>query len=119
MITIGIAASKNADIEISTIAKNLDTDLKIYLEDRKLRSFVLSENSEGTFTFIIDQTLNGSWRFYLHTISGTLNTVKEDFSTVLIHPPNKKFNIKNLSWKSGILEVYGLQSKQVFKTKAL
>lgn len=117
VIPIGLIAQKNTTIEISTITKNLNTDLKIYLEDKNFGTFTLLDASENTYKFTTDEDLNGAGRFFLHTSSEILNTVQEDLNDVLIYASNKKIYIKNLSTTSGFITIYNLQGKQVFYNK--
>jgi len=112
-------APQNTAIEISTIAKNLHTDLKIYLEDKKFGTFTLLDNSENTYKFTTDENVNGSGRFFLHTSSEILNTTQEAGNDVILYASNKKIYIKNLSIIDGFITIYNLQGKEVFKNKLI
>jgi hypothetical protein len=115
VIPIGIIAAKNTAIEISTISKNLDSDLKVYLEDKKFGTFTLLDNVESTYSFTTEEVLNGSGRFYLHTSSETLNTLDIVLSDVQIYASNKKIYIKNLPSANGFISIYNLQGKAILK----
>lgn len=115
VIPVGIFAAKNTAIEIHTISKNLDSNLKVYLEDKKLETFTLLDNPENTYSFTTDETLNGVGRFFLHTSSATLNTLDIVLSDVLIYASNKKVYIKNLPSTNGFISIYNLQGKEVLK----
>ena len=115
VIPVGIIAAKNTTIEISTISKNLDANLKVYLEDKKMGTFTLLDNSESEYSFTTDKALNGTGRFYLHTSSETLNTLDVVFKDVLLYVANKKVYVKNLPSTNGFITIYNLQGKAILK----
>jgi hypothetical protein len=115
VIPVGIYSPINADIEIATISKNLVGDLKIYLEDKKLRTFTLLDNSERMYSFRTDEVLTGSGRFYLHVSSETLNILETIFSDVVIYSSNKKVYLKNLPSSNGFITVFDIKGKQIMR----
>jgi len=60
--------SAATEITFSTITQNLPTDINVYLEDRTTKT-VHKINDGGTHTLILDSSIEGIGRFYLHTTS--------------------------------------------------
>lgn len=118
IIPVGITASKNSEIEISMTSKNLDANLKVYLEDRALEIFTLLGTEKSTYTFTSDANISGSERFFLHTSSKPLNTKKEIFAAVRLFSSDKKIHFKNLpSTTNTVVTVYDLKGTEVLKQK--
>lgn len=72
VIPIGIVAQKGEEITFSIDADQLPTDATIYIEDKVTNTF--NEITKDNFTITIDEALNGSGRFYIHTSAKTLST---------------------------------------------
>ncbi|CAL2086585.1 T9SS type A sorting domain-containing protein [Tenacibaculum sp. 190524A05c] len=72
VIPIGVVAQKGEEIAFSIDADQLPTDATIYIEDKVTNTF--NEITKDSFTITLDEALNGSGRFYIHTSAKTLST---------------------------------------------
>ncbi len=58
IIPVGIIAAKSKEIEISIASKNIDAELKVYLEDRELEIFTLLTNDQEGYKFTPEESTN-------------------------------------------------------------
>lgn len=94
IIPIGVVVQANKRITFSIVASNFPTGLQVYLEDRNKGTFTNLLRSNHTITF--NNSLNGTGRFYLHTIW------QSSFTNGAIWLGNTDTNWDNASnWMSG------------------
>ncbi|WP_226789231.1 T9SS type A sorting domain-containing protein [Polaribacter reichenbachii] len=117
IIPIGIIADKNSDLEISVNAKNINADLNVYLEDKKLGTFTLLNNSENKYQFKTKEALNGSGRFYLHTTSEVLSVLNPVFNDVDLFVSGDKIQIQNLNSEASFIKIYDTKGKLILMQK--
>ena len=117
IIPIGIITDKNSDIEISINAKNINSDLNVYIEDKKLGIFTLLDNSESKYQFKTTEALNGSGRFFLHTTSEVLSVLTPVYNDVDLFVSDDKIQIQNLRSAFSFIKIYDTKGKQILMQK--
>ncbi|WP_157578125.1 T9SS type A sorting domain-containing protein [Tenacibaculum ovolyticum] len=113
VIPIGLIAKAKEKITFTVNSKNLPTDVNIYLEDRKNKTFINLSKNEHTIS--LKEKSNGIGQFYIHTEAKKLNidTILNDFTNVSIYKSNaKKITISGLQGKATI-KVHSILGKEI------
>lgn len=73
VIPIGLNAGQGSMVNFILEASNLPADIEVYLEDRLTGKFTRLDNG-GTYSVILNESSQGSGRFFIHTRQGFLGT---------------------------------------------
>ena len=111
VIPVGIIAPANKTINIRFDAKNIDENKKVYLEDRELGIFKLMNDSQTTYAFKSEKTINGSGRFYVHSSSETLTIRENNLTEIKLYYKNDKIYFSNLPSGKNRIKVYDVKGK--------
>jgi sugar lactone lactonase YvrE len=117
-IPIGVSAQSGKEITFSLNADYFPSDMKIYLEDRVTNTFTRLDEANSSYKIILENTLNGIGRFYMHTTNSSLSVDKEfALENVRIYKlDNHSIRILGLSKESANLSIFNILGKQVVKT---
>ena len=115
-MAIGVNADANSSIRFSMDAKNIPTEINIYLED-KIENTYTKLNDNNDYEITLSEAQNGLGRFYLHTTSQVLD-IEEDFSTELETTKiwlseNSILDLTNLPEGKSTLKVFDLLGKEL------
>ncbi len=118
IVPLGIKAAANSKIQLTAVTKNLPEGIEVYIEDKKLNTFT-PLNKE--YIINVDKAINGTGRFYLHTItSNVLSTeeIVETNSKVQIFKSNKQsIKVTGLAFgTSASINIHTITGKEIFKS---
>lgn len=115
IIPIGVNAEVGKEINITANVSNLPSGMKVYLEDRELKTFHLLIENEIGYTTTLSNNLNGIGRFYLHTSQKTLNidenrVSSNDINSYLID--KNTLRITGLNQGQSKIKIFNVLGKQ-------
>lgn len=114
IIPIGINAAAGKEITIEASISNLPEGLKVFLEDRQNNTFT-ELNANSKFTTIVNSTLNGSGRFYLHTKSSVLNIENNMLDTIsIMRIDSNKLKVNGLTENNASISLFNILGVKVF-----
>ncbi|WP_026776084.1 T9SS type A sorting domain-containing protein [Polaribacter sp. Hel_I_88] len=114
VIPVGIKATSGKEIVISANASNLPEGIKVILEDREKKSLVNLSN--GDFKFVLNEKVNGSGRFFIHTSSRVLSTENNSLTGVNIYQlENRMLKISGIDNQKGTLHLYNILGREIVK----
>jgi hypothetical protein len=90
VIPIGITLNTGTEISFSLDHLNLPTSLKIYLEDKNLQVFKRLDVKNSTYTATILPNASKIGRFFLHTLTKTLNIKETLLEKIKIYQKDTK-----------------------------
>jgi len=73
IIPVGVNAAAEKEITFTSVALNLPTDIKVFLEDRLTNTFTRLDETNSEYKVTLTETLNGVGRFYVHTARSVLS----------------------------------------------
>ncbi|MCD8411293.1 T9SS type A sorting domain-containing protein [Tenacibaculum finnmarkense] len=117
VIPVGLIAKAKEEITFAVNSKNLPTDVTIYLEDRKNKTFINLSKNEHTIS--LDEKSNGIGQFYIHTQAKKLNTdtILNDLNNISIYnSDDKEISISGLQGKA-VVKVYNTLGKELVQTQ--
>lgn len=115
IIPIGLIANAGEEINFSLNTENLPNNLSIMLEDRLNNRFI--DIHEEFYSVTLNDSSNGTGRFYIHTTARLSNGSTDILSGIRIHTSNfKQISITGLETNAKI-KVYSLLGEQLFNTK--
>ncbi len=88
-IPIGVTANAG-EISFSVETINLPTGLKVFLEDKNNNSFTRLDEVNSDYTITLNESINGTGRFFLHTRSEVLNLNTTNFKNISIFTTNNR-----------------------------
>lgn len=113
VIPIGVVANSNQQIQFSAIGLNMPENTLIYLEDRTLNRFY-KINDKISHSIDVEESINGSGRFFLHVSQKTLNTESEILpNKIHIYRKNNYLHINGLTDSNAELKIFSLLGKEV------
>ena len=118
VVPIGVSASEGKEISFSTEIENLPTDIKVFLEDKTTNTITRIDELNSEYKVTLNENLNGTGRFYLHTKSSSvLNTPEVSLENISIY----KFNNETLRLKGNIdgninFKLYNVLGKEVLNS---
>ncbi|WP_159022651.1 T9SS type A sorting domain-containing protein [Formosa sp. L2A11] len=113
-VQLGVIAPEGKKISISIKETNLDSTVKVYLEDTKTDEWTLLNDSP--YTFVTNESLNGLGRFVLH-ISNEKTLGIEDESQeyqLQIYSGEHSIKLKGQLNKNTNLSVFDIQGRQIY-----
>ena len=116
-IPLGIKGKKGETIIISSKNRNLPTEINVYLEDTKNRSFVNLTDKNALYQFTLENDFNNVGRFYIHTSSKVLDTNNSIKNDIKVFSVDKKLIIKNTNEENIDLKIYSILGKQILHQK--
>lgn len=124
VIPIGLKAETGKEILFSAEALNLDSDLKVFLEDRTTNTFTRLDQTNSNYKVTLTEDLNGIGRFYLHTKSSVLNTDNVLLENISIHKTyNSNLRIAGLQAGVASVKLFNILGEQMmtasFKTNGV
>ncbi|AQS93642.1 hypothetical protein BXQ17_06045 [Polaribacter sp. BM10] len=116
IIPIGINAKSGTEIEFSTEIKNLPAGLNVYLEDTSKNTFTKLSDSNSKHKIVLEEDLNGTGNFYLHTRAKVLATETEVLDNVSIYSSKGKVTINGIVNSDINLSIFTILGSKVYKT---
>jgi len=117
IIPIGLNTEMDKEITFSAEGLNLPNGIKIYLEDRVLKTFNELNASNKTYSVTLPENSNNIGRFYLHTKSNALSTVDNNLNNIGIYKLNATtLNIVGLPNGNANLKLYNILGKEVMNS---
>ena len=122
IIPLGVNASAGEQIVFSISETTLGDDVEVYLEDSENNTFTALNNVD--YTFIPEQDLNSTGRFYLRFTASTLSVADTTFKGINIFSENASstITIKGQLETESNLAIYDIQGRlvkqMVLKTKS-
>ncbi len=114
VIPIGIIASAGKEITFTVEALNLPNGIKVYLEDRENNIVTRLDEANTNYIVSINDALDGTGRFYLHTRSSTLKTDNNILNEVTIYTMNQNtLRIKGINSVDASIKIYTIQGKKM------
>lgn len=116
VVPVGVIIAANSDVEFR-ISSYIPEGQKVYLEDRQLGIYTLLENESDAYKITIEDALNGSGRFFIHTTNKALSSVENSVADINLYYSNKNLHIKNLPSENSLITIFDILGKEVFKQK--
>lgn len=116
IIPIGINAKSGTEIEFSTEIKNLPAGLNVYLEDTSKNTFTKLSDSNSKHKIVLEEDLNGTGNFYLHTRAKVLATETEVLDNISIYSSKGKVTINGIVNSDINLSIFTILGSKVYKT---
>ncbi|MBE7690627.1 T9SS type A sorting domain-containing protein [Tenacibaculum piscium] len=112
VVPVGLTTKEGKEVSISVSAKNLPTDVNIYLEDRIANTFTNISKTK----IVVENNTKGAGQFYIHTTSKRPDViVNKDLENVSIYKSdNNAITITGLQTENATLKVYSMLGKTVF-----
>lgn len=88
IIPIGIKADAGKEITLKAEIENLPAGFKLYIEDRNKSSYTRIDEVNTSFKITLNESINDSGRFYLHTASKALSTTTDILNSIAIYKTN-------------------------------
>ena len=120
VIPVGVKLAANTEVSFKVTSLGLPDGIEVFIEDReKGKVTKLDEGSEYSITS--ETAINGTGRFYIHTISERLSTddVASNLMNVNIYTSNKKeVTVSGLSTNATV-KVYSILGEELLSTEAV
>ena len=120
VIPVGVKLAANTEVSFKVTSLGLPDGIEVFIEDReKGKVTKLDEGSKYSITSEI--AINGTGRFYIHTISERLSTddVASNLMNVHIYTSNKKeVTVSGLSTNATI-KVYSILGEELLSTEVV
>ena len=118
IVPIGVKVESGKEITFTSDAINLPSNIKIFLEDRFTKTMTRLDEANSFYKIIINESLDGIGRFYLHTKSaGVLNIDEAILKSIQIYTPNNEtLRIVGLSEENATVKVFNILGKNVLQT---
>ncbi|MFD2530728.1 T9SS type A sorting domain-containing protein [Polaribacter marinaquae] len=116
IIPIGINAKSGTEIEFSTEIKNLPAGLNVYLEDTSKNTFTKLSDSNSKHKIVLEEDLNGTGNFYIHTRAKVLATETEVLDNISIYSSKGKVTINGIVNSDINLSIFTILGSKVYKT---
>ncbi len=116
IVPIGVNALAGKEIKISIETSNLPEGLKVFIEDKLTNTFTRLDVSESSYKTVLNESLKGTGRFYLHTAQKSLSVEKDlDLEHInVFSTKNRTLKVVGLnqSEKAGV-KLFNLLGKEV------
>ncbi len=112
VIPVGLKASSGDQITFSAEVLNLPTDIEVYLEDREQNSFEKLSADNGMYKVTLSQNINGTGRFYIHTVANIPTTELEGIN--IFTTAQRNLRITGVKNEQGTVTLYNILGVQIF-----
>ena len=117
IIPIGVEATANTEISISTKTLNLPTGIKVFIEDKENNTFTRLDEVNSEYKITLTEALNGVGRFYLHTSQSALSVNDITLNSISIFKQNAStLKIIGLPQGKSTVSIFNILGKQVMTT---
>nr|WP_284041155.1 T9SS type A sorting domain-containing protein [Polaribacter sp. Z022] len=117
IIPIGVEATANTEISISTETLNLPTGIKVFIEDKENNTFTRLDEVNSEYKITLTEALNGVGRFYLHTSQSALSVNDITLNSISIFKQNAStLKIIGLPQGKSTVSIFNILGKQVMTT---
>ena len=114
VVPVGIIADSGKEISFSVDALNMPSGIKVFLEDRENNIVTRLDENNTNYKITLNNTLNGTGRFYLHTRSSALSTDDVSLKGVGIYKVNKNtLRISGVNSSSASVKVFNILGRKV------
>ena len=96
LIAIGLNAPEGTGIVFTANIRNLDSDVKVYLEDRLTHAFIRLDEPNASYSVTSNEASQGTGRFFLVTNSTNLEVPGERVTLLKIIPVPRENKIRIL-----------------------
>jgi hypothetical protein len=115
-IPLHVKATANDELIFSAETTDFPADVKVYLEDRETNTFTRLDEENSEYKITLTENSNGIGRFYAHTSTKSLATgtmILNDVTILKLN--NNTLRIIGLQHEKGMLKIYNVLGKEVFK----
>ncbi|PQJ75923.1 hypothetical protein BTO13_12125 [Polaribacter gangjinensis] len=118
IVPVGVKAAAGKEITFTADAMNLPGDTKVFLEDRLTNTITRLDEANSSYKVTLNDALNGTGRFYLHTkSSGVLSTDEVVLQNTSIYAINNNtLRVVGLPSGNANVKMYNILGKQVMQT---
>ena len=114
VIPVGIIADAGKEITFTAEALNLPSGLKVFLEDRELNTITRLDEANSNYKITLNNALNGTGRFYLHTTSSALSVNDITLEGVNVFALNRNtLRINGVNSDKASLKLFNILGKNV------
>ena len=114
VVPVGIIAAAGKEITFTAESSNLPFGLKVFLEDRENNIVTRLDEVNSNYKITLNNALNGSGRFYLHTRSSALSTDNIALEGTNIYQLDKNsLRINGINSNKASIKIYSILGKQV------
>jgi len=118
VIPVGINADSGTQLTFKATATDLPLGKKVFLEDKLLNSMTEINNTNKSYTVTLSSNLSGTGRFYLHTLSETLNIddVSASQYTLVTSPEQNNIRLYGTVTEKGSVNIFDTFGRQIHST---
>ena len=116
VIPVGVISETDKELTFTAEAMNLPADLKIFLEDRQNGIMTRLDEPNTNYKVTLNDTLNGTGRFYLHTSNSALSIDDIVLTGVRIFTPNKNtLRVLGINSANASVKIFSVLGKKVLE----
>jgi hypothetical protein len=117
MVPVGVNALSGSEITFSLDVSNFPAGTNVYLEDRQENTFILIDDTNSSYTTVLNDDLNGIGRFYIHTTASVLNIDNNVLENVSVYKTsNTNLRITGLQNGATSIKLYSVLGQQVLRS---
>ncbi|MDG1397649.1 MAG: T9SS type A sorting domain-containing protein [Polaribacter sp.] len=116
VIPVGVIAAADKELTFTAEAMNLPADLKVFLEDRENGVITRLDEQNNNYKVALNEDLNGTGRFYLHTSNSALSADDIALTGVRVFAPNKNtLRVSGINSANGSVKIFSILGKKVLE----
>lgn len=119
VILVGVKLASNTTVSFKVISSGLPDGIEMYFEDRE-EGKIIKLKSSDEYSITSSAALNGTDRFYIHTISNKLSTndLNSSFAEVKIYKSSKKQVVISGLITEAKVKIYSILGEELLSVKA-
>lgn len=116
VVPVGINAAADKELTFTAEAMNLPADLKVFLEDRENGVITRLDEQNNNYKVALNEALNGTGRFYLHTSNSALSADDIALTGVRVFAPNKStLRVSGINSANASVKIFSILGKKVLE----
>jgi hypothetical protein len=116
VIPVGVIAAADKELTFTAEAMNLPADLKVFLEDRENGVITRLDEQNNNYKVALNEALNGTGRFYLHTSNSALSADDIALTGVRVFAPNKStLRVSGINSTNASVKIFSILGKKVLE----
>jgi hypothetical protein len=116
VIPVGVIAAADKELTFTAEAMNLPADLKVFLEDRENGVITRLDEQNNNYKVALNEALNGTGRFYLHTSNSALSADDIALTGVRVFAPNKStLRVSGINSANASVKIFSILGKKVLE----
>lgn len=117
VVPIGVIAEAGKEITFTAEALNLPSGLMVFLEDRELNTITRLDEVNSNYKITLNNALNGTGRFYLHTASSALSINDITLEGVNVFALNRNtLRINGINSDKASVKLFNILGKNVLSS---